>query len=110
MNDTNPKIVDVPKAFDALPKKGRLVACDGKITSNFDFNTHIQGLAPYRTFHLLTYSEFGMSAGRLLVVDRTPGSEAGEPSAAAGAQPLAPFYFHRRLRVIDDASCSRRNR
>lgn len=95
MNDTNPKVVDVRKAFDALPKKGRLVECDGKIASKFDFNTHIQGLAPYRTLHFLTYSESGMPAGRLLIVDRTPGSEklAGQLQLPVLSS-SRPFYFH----------------
>jgi hypothetical protein len=95
MNDTNPKIVNVRKAFDALPQKGRLIECDGKVASNFDFNTHIQGLAAYRTLHFLTYSEFNQSAGRLLSVDRTPGHEklVGELRLPVLSS-SRPFYFH----------------
>ena len=73
MNDTNIKLDDVAKAFAALPQKGRNVICKGKVKAGGDLNTHIQGLAPYRTFHLITHSDFGEQAGRLLIVDRTPG-------------------------------------
>ena len=80
MNDTNVKLDDVAKAFTALPQKDRSVKSKGKVKANRDLNTHIQGLAPYRTFHLLTHSDFGEKAGRLLIVNRMPGQESSSAS------------------------------
>jgi hypothetical protein len=95
VNDTNTKLDDVPKAFEALPQKGRNVVCKGKVKANNDLNTHIQGLAPYRTFHLLTHSDFGEKTGRLLVVDRTAGAETllSELKLPAMSE-TKPFFFH----------------
>ena len=95
MNDTNIKLDDVAKAFAALPQKGRNVVCKGKVKAGGDLNTHIQGLAPYRTFHLITYSDFGEKTGRLLIVDRTPGHEAlvSELRSPVMSE-VRPFYFH----------------
>ena len=39
------KLDDVPKAFAALPPKGRNVVSKGKVKANLDLNTHIQ--CPY---------------------------------------------------------------
>jgi hypothetical protein len=95
VNDTNIKLDDVAKAFAALPQKGRNVSCKGKVKANGDLNTHIQGLVSYRTFHLITHSDFGEKTGRLLVVDRMPGQE-----GLISEQPLPvmsetkPFFFH----------------
>jgi hypothetical protein len=95
VNDTNVKLDDVAKAFAALPQKGRNVACKGKVKANRDLNTHIQGLAPYRTFHLLTHSDFGEKAGRLFVVSRTPGQEGliSELRLPVMSE-TRPFFFH----------------
>ena len=95
MNATNTKLDDVPKAFAALPANGRNVVSKGKIKANNDLNSHIQGLAPYRTFHLLTHSDFGERTGRLLIVDRTPGKEtlAGELKLPVMSEDR-PFFFH----------------
>jgi len=95
MNTTNIKLDDVAKAFAALPAKGSDAAFSGKVKTNIDLNTHIQGLAPYRAFHLMTHSVAGDPAGRLLVVDRTPGSqklvsEMTLPALSA----TKPFFFH----------------
>ena len=95
MNDTNIKLDDVAKAFAALPQKGRNVICKGKVKAGGDLNTHIQGLASYRTFHLITYSDFGEKTGRLLIVDRTPGQEALVSELKLPVMSEArPFYFH----------------
>ena len=85
MNDTNIKLDDVAKAFAALPQKGRNVICKGKVKASGDLNTHVQGLAPYRTFHLITYSDFSEKTGRLLIVGspaRTSGCCAPTTTAA----------------------------
>ena len=89
------KLDDVPKAFAALPSKGRNVVSKGKVKASLDLNTHIQGLAPYRTLHLLTHSDFGENTGRLLVVDRTPGAEMLRAELTLPVMsPNKPFFFH----------------
>ena len=95
MNDTNIKLDDVAKSFAALPQRGRNVICKGKVKSNGDLNTHIQGLAPYRTFHLITHSDFGEKAGRMMVIDRTPGREGFLRELRLPVLSEAkPYYFH----------------
>lgn len=81
MDVTNLKINDVRKAFAAIPPVGRCINFAGRVEANNGAYTHIQGLAPYRTYHLLTHSDQGVCSGRLLVLDRTPGNEQllGEP-------------------------------
>jgi hypothetical protein len=95
MNVTNTKLDDVRKAFDALPLNGLNVEFDGRIKANEDPNSHIQGLAPYRTFQLIAHSDFGEPAGRLLVASRLPGkerlvTELRLPVLSA----TKPFFFH----------------
>jgi hypothetical protein len=95
MNDTNPKLDDVERAFLAVPASGRHVACAGSIRANRDFNTHVQGLAPYRTFHLLTHSDYDEPSGRVLVVSREPGKERLVSEVRLPVLSEArPYYFH----------------
>lgn len=63
---------DVRRAINALPKKGVKAKYVGPVNSDGDGNSHIQGLAGYKDFFLLTHSDKSQPAGRLLVVDRRP--------------------------------------
>jgi hypothetical protein len=95
MNNTNVKLDDVRKAFAAEPAKGRDVKFKGKVKANNDLNTHIQGLVPYRTFHLVTQSDFGETSGRLLTVNRTPGQETLISALRLPVlRETKPFFFH----------------
>jgi hypothetical protein len=97
MKVTNIKLSDVKKAFDAVPKIGRDDRFGGSVLADGDFNTHIQGLAAYGDFHLLTHSDRGSSrkSGRLLIANRKRDVQAlaGEFSLPVVSDSL-PFYFH----------------
>ena len=55
MDVTNLKINDVPKAFAAIPPLGRCINFAGRVEAKSTrIYTIFQGLAPYRTYHLLT--------------------------------------------------------
>jgi hypothetical protein len=95
MNITNVKLDDVRKAFAAVPTKGSNVKFKGKVKANIDLNTHIQGLVPYRTFHVLTHSDFGEKSGRALILDRVPGQEGLLAEVRLPViRETKPFYFH----------------
>jgi hypothetical protein len=95
MNTQNVKLDDVARAFAAIPATGTNTFFDGKVKSNVDLNTHIQGFAPYRGFHFLAQSDFGEPAGRLFVVDRSVGQRKLVASLTLPAlSPTKPFYFH----------------
>jgi N-acetylmuramoyl-L-alanine amidase len=92
----NPVLTDIRRAIDAMPKKkGIKTKQAGPVQADGDGNTHIQGLAGYKDFFLLTHSDKSQPAGRILIVDRRPPErrKVGEfplPPAASGG----PSLFH----------------
>ena len=64
-------LADVRQAIDALPKKGRKTTYDGPVEPGGDrASSHIQGLAGYKDFFLLTHSDSDHDSGRILALDR----------------------------------------
>ena len=72
---TGSRVADVRQAIAALPKKGRKARFAGPVSSDGDPNSHIQGVAGYQDFFLLTHSDKSEDSGRILVVDRRPGQQ-----------------------------------
>jgi N-acetylmuramoyl-L-alanine amidase len=72
---TGSRLADVRQAISALPKKGRKARFAGPVSSDGDPNSHIQGVAGYKDFFLLTHSDTSKDSGRILVVDRRPGQQ-----------------------------------
>ncbi|MEW6321509.1 MAG: hypothetical protein AB1635_10520 [Acidobacteriota bacterium] len=64
--------LDIRRAIDALPKRGRKVTYAGPVRSDKDGGSHIQGVAGSGNYFLLTHSDKSDKAGRILVVDRRP--------------------------------------
>jgi hypothetical protein len=90
-----PPLPDVKAAFDAVPRMGRDTEFAGMVVRDSNPNTHIQGLAPYREYFLLTHSDRSQKAGRVLIVSREAGSHT---LVAEHLLPIVsqeePFYFH----------------
>ena len=64
-------LVNVRKAVDALPKKGRKTTYAGPVAPGGESGqSHIQGLAGYKDVFLLTHSDADHKSGRILVLDR----------------------------------------
>lgn len=63
-------LADVRQAIEAVPKKGKKAGYAGPVTSDGDDDSHLQGLAGFTDFFLLTHSDKSQPAGRILVVDR----------------------------------------
>ena len=72
---TQEPLPDVRQAIAGLPKKGRKAKFAGPVQSDGDVDSHIQGLAVYKDFFLLTHSDKSKPSGRILVVDRRPGQQ-----------------------------------
>ena len=104
MNLTNIKLDDVRNAFEAVPGKGRDATFKGRVEANNDLHTHIQGLAPYRTFHLVTHSDFGESSGRLLVVSRSGPTGLVQEIRLPAVSETKPFFYH--VNAFDSAKLS----
>lgn len=93
VNATNPILTDVRAAFNRLPKKGSKAKYAGKVKRDADGETHLQGLAAYKEFFLLTHSDKSQASGRILLVDRRPAQKklVGEfrlPALHADGPPL----------------------
>ena len=89
----NPVLADVRQALDAVPTRGTKAKYAGPVKSDGDGNSHIQGLAGYKDFFLVTHSDKSEAAGRILVVDRRPAqrklvTEFRLPSLGTGGQAL----------------------
>ena len=67
---TTVKVPDVIAAFNAIPQQGKDTKFEGRVDDDGGGSTHIQGLAAYRDFHLITHSDEGKKSGRILVADR----------------------------------------
>ena len=85
-------IGDVRDAIDALPTKGTKAKYAGPVSSDGDGESHIQGLAGFGDYFLVTHSDKSKEAGRILVVDRRLGqrkfvTEFRLPSLALAAPP-----------------------
>jgi len=63
-------LADVRQAIDAVPKKGKKADYSGPVKTDGDDDSHLQGLAGFKDFFLLTHSDKSKPAGRILVVDR----------------------------------------
>ena len=64
-------LVNVRKAVDALPKKGRKTKYAGPVAPGGESGqSHIQGLAGYKEVFLLMHSDADEKSGRILVLDR----------------------------------------
>lgn len=72
---TGARLADVRQAVAALPKRGRKARFAGPVSSDGDPNSHIQGVAGYQDFFLITHSDKSEGSGRILVVDRRPGQQ-----------------------------------
>jgi hypothetical protein len=92
---TNSKLADVRKAFGSIPTRGRDARFTGRILADDEFRTHVQGVAAYQDFHLLTHSDERRKSGRVLVTSRKTGAQAlvGEFSLPV-VSTKPPFYFH----------------
>ena len=66
---------DVRAAIAALPNKGTSAKYAGPVKSDGNADSHIQGLASFEEYFLLTHSDKSKEAGRILVVDRRPGQQ-----------------------------------
>ena len=109
MNVTNPRLQDVKASFEALPKKGRDVKFSGSIMADADFHTHVQGVAAYKDFQLLTHSDRARKSGRILIADRRPDQlKLLEEFSLPIVSSTPPFYYHAGgCQVIVIASSSR---
>jgi hypothetical protein len=95
MNVTNPRLLDVKTSFEAIPKKGRDVTFGGSIMADGDFHTHLQGVAAYRDFQLLTHSDRARKSGRILIADRRPNQlKLIEEFSLPTISSTPPFYYH----------------
>ncbi len=95
LNVHNTKLVDVPRAFGAIPLVGKDAKFTGTVQDNGGFSTHLQGLAAHGDVHLLTHSDEGKPAGRIFIADRRPDQRRllgtfDLPVVSA----TEPFYFH----------------
>lgn len=92
---SNPKVPDVIAAFHAIPKKGKDAKFSGKVDDDGGGSTHIQGLAAYRDFHLITHSDEGKKSGRILVADRRADQQTlvGQFTLPV-VRSSEPFFFH----------------
>jgi hypothetical protein len=95
INVTNPKLPNVLQAFAAIPKNGVDAKFSGGIEDEGGGKTHLQGLAAYKDFYVMTQSDEKRQTGRLLIADRRPGqqkllNEFNLPIISS----TEPFYFH----------------
>lgn len=66
-----PPLADVRQAIDVLPKRGRKAKYAGPVEPDGGSDqSHIQGLAGYKDFFLITHSDSNRQSGRILVLDR----------------------------------------
>ena len=70
-NPYNPKIKDVPAAFDNVDKNGHLHEFHGEPWVPDMVESHVQGIARYGDYYYLTHNNKGYSKGFLLVLDNT---------------------------------------
>lgn len=68
----NPILADVRAALDGVSTKAGKSKLAGKVKSDGDADSHLQGLAGYKDFFLLTHSDKSEQSGRILIVDRRP--------------------------------------
>lgn len=70
-NPYNPKVPDVPAAFNAVSKNGVKHSYSGEPGVPNMVESHVQGVAPYRNYFVLTHNNKGYSKGYMLVINRT---------------------------------------
>ena len=90
---SNAVISDVRDAIDTLPKNGTKATYAGPVSSDGDGESHIQGMAGFNDYFLITHSDKSKEAGRILVVDRRLGqrkfvTEFRLPSLSVGGPAL----------------------
>jgi hypothetical protein len=67
----NPKVPDVPSAFGAVSKNGVRHSYSGEPWVANMAESHVQGVAPYSNYFVLTHNNKGYSKGLMLVINRT---------------------------------------
>jgi hypothetical protein len=68
-NPYNPSVTDVQSAFAGLPADGEDHTYNGSWAGN-PFLSHVQGVAAYKHYLILTHNNRGFSRGDICVVDR----------------------------------------
>jgi len=87
-------LTDVRAAIDAL-KQGRKTKYAGPVDAGGDpAQSHIQGLAGYKDVFLLTHSDAGKKAGRILILDRVSAHKFVKEFRLPVFGTSGPAFFH----------------
>lgn len=69
-NAENPKLADVPQAFEAVNKDGEKHMYYGVVDLLNVFESHVQGIAAYYNYVVLTHNNKGRSKGLIIIVNK----------------------------------------